>query len=117
MKSKDIKRCWDDIRKLSSNISGREMAFNMRRRYNPHHPKEDVDYETVQLRTEQLRDWNELKSTYISIRNEIAIYLDSPDLHSEYHEKSIELMKTLEKVLDKEAEEAFETMILDTETI
>lgn len=80
----------DYILSMEQSYSGKRTAMGLRRRYNSHHPKEQVDQETKafkeqqrNLRIDQYQRWAHIKSLYAVNRDEMVNTLDN-DKYSEY---------------------------------
>jgi len=97
---------------MDNAYTGGERAFDLRRRLNPHHPKEDVEYETKgfkeqqrNLRLDQVQRWGHIQRLYSSNRDELANTLDN--------EKFAESKSILEKVFTAEVDDALRSIIGD----
>ena len=111
-----LKRTMDYIVKMDSQYTGRNTAFELRRRYNPHHPAEQVKEETRlfkqeqkellrNLRMDQYQRWAHVKSLYSTSRDELANTLGN----SEYEEcKSI-----MERIFTMEVDDALRDILED----
>lgn len=100
----------DYILSMEKNYTLTATGYNMRRRLNPHHPKEDVAKEDKaikeqqrNLRIDQYQRWAHIKSLYAVHRDEMVNTLDN-DKYSEY--KNI-----LENVFTLEFDDALREVI------
>jgi hypothetical protein len=68
MTDKEIDNKWEAILMQASAISSNEMAFNLRVRYNPHHPKEDREAEHKAFMKDQIYAFMKMKAEYVAHR-------------------------------------------------
>lgn len=61
----------EKIRLLSTKITFREHTFELRRRFNPHHPEDQVAAEKAMFDLQQHQDFTVLKSLYSHTREEL----------------------------------------------
>ena len=67
----DLPEKWEHIRATMSYIQQIDEAYNMRRRLNPHHSKNDVKLEERNLRLDQYQRWSHIKDLYAAHRDEL----------------------------------------------
>jgi hypothetical protein len=95
----------DYIIKMDGQYSQLASMHSLRRRYNPHHSKEDVSYEAEKvkeqqrnLRVDQYQRWAHIKDLYAEHRDELSNTLDS----NEY----AECKNILERIFTMEVDDA-----------
>ncbi len=105
-----VTQVMDYILNMEKNYTLTKTGFDMRRRLNPHHSKEDVAQETKalkeqqrNLRIDQYQRWAHIKSLYAVHRDEMVNTLEN-DKYSEY--KNI-----LENVFTLEFDDALREVI------
>jgi hypothetical protein len=97
---------------MDHTYNGASTTFSMRRRLNPHHPKEDVTKEEKafkeqqrNLRIDQYQRWAHVQSLYAAHRDEMVNTLEN-DKYAEYKNIlenvfTMELDDALREVIDK----------------
>lgn len=103
--AKSLYEKWAYIRRAMDHIQGTDTAFNMRRRINPHHPKEHVEEETRQHRRAQYYSWLEIKNFYAEYRDEMSDTLGQ--------EQFRECHSIMERIFTKELDDAIRDVIDD----
>lgn len=76
---------WVWIKQQMDFISKQEIAFNMRRRFNPHHSPEQAKGETITYRMTQYEKWCEIKDLYAFHRDELANTLENESFEEYKH--------------------------------
>jgi hypothetical protein len=100
------------ILKMEQSYSGTLVSYGLRRRYNPHHAKEQVDQESKaikehhrNLRIDQYQRWAHIKGLYSNHRDEMTNTLEN--------EKYSEYKNILESVFTMEVDDALRDIIGD----
>jgi hypothetical protein len=96
---------WRHIAGVMDYIQQMDNTYNMRRRYNPHHPPEVVKLEERALRTDQYQRWAHVKDLYASHRDELA---DTQD-----NELFRDCKAVLERIFTTEVDDALRGIISD----
>lgn len=86
---------------IVSSIVHNDMAFNMRRRLNPHHSDEDKAYEKTLHDANQQQLWLRAKEYFLSNRDEVLRLINIPHIRDD-HKRNI---KAICAVIDKEIED------------
>ena len=68
---------WSQISALMSKIESMEKVYNLRRRFNPHHPEEQAREESAIMRREQYAAWMKVKDIYAEHRDLLSDTLDN----------------------------------------
>jgi len=69
---KPVTEKWEYVHRAMNAISRRETAFSLRRRVNPHHTEEQVEYEKKALLMQQYGELCEIKALYSEFRDDMA---------------------------------------------
>jgi hypothetical protein len=108
-----VAQVMDYILKIEKTYTSTAVGFDMRRRLNPHHAKEDVASETKaikqqqrNLRIDQYQRWSHIKSLYAVHRDDMINTLES-DKYAEYKNIlenvfTLEFDDALRETLEKE---------------
>ncbi len=100
-----IDKKWLHLKVTMDYITRMDSNYSLRRRMNPHHPKEQQIQEQRSLRVDQYQRWAHLKNLYGAHRNELSDTLGS----SEFEEcKSI-----IERIFTVEVDDALRDIIGD----
>jgi hypothetical protein len=88
----------NEIRNLSYAINQRQCSYEMRRRYNPHHPDEVVEHERNRFLKIQREEFFKLKDLYVKNREEIF----TQELDESFRELCLALDKCVNDDLERE---------------
>jgi hypothetical protein len=94
---------WQHLSTTMDYIVSMDNTYSLRRRYNPHHPADQVKEEKRNLRTDQYQRWAHLKNLYAAHRDELANTLDS--------DKFAECKRIIEGVFTLEFDDALRDVI------
>ena len=70
---------WEHLKVTMNYIVSVDTAYSLRKRLNPHHPKEDQKKEQRNLRTEQYQRWQHVKNLYAEHRDELSNTFENID--------------------------------------
>lgn len=105
-----------ELTQLADSISSSEAAFQMRRRLNPHHSKDQVKIEHGLYMRDQKEKFFRLKALYCESREDLlkqAAYIRDTIGDETFYARAIAWMKQMDEVIDKEAYEALESHIAE----
>lgn len=100
----------DYIVNMDKSYNSSNVAFALRRRYNPHHSEDQVEHEKAvlreqqrNLRIDQYQRWAHVKALYSAHRDELANTLDN--------DKYAEHKNIMEKIFTLEVDDALRTIL------
>lgn len=107
MGNEDIRNIVGEVVSIMSNIQNTQFAFDMRRRFNPHHSDEQVRYEKEVHEDRQLTLWFTVKKLYCRNRDDILKFKMSNALTDVW----LGYLGVMERIIDDEAMRAIEKLL------
>jgi hypothetical protein len=96
---------WSHVAEVMDYILKMDTAYDLRRRFNPHHQEKMVKEERRNLRADQHQRWAHIKGLYSNHRDEMTNTLEN--------EKFAEYKNILETVFTAEVDDALRDIIGD----